>query len=104
MQRHTRTSHLENKNKRSFLVGSGGWEAKACNTARSIARIFLGVVFNVSHLYVFVANLIACRLDFITSAVACRPVTPRLWSGFLVWPLYTVPFLLAGWYEGFYGV
>ena len=25
------------------------------------------------------------------SAVACKPVTPRLWSGFLVWLLYMVP-------------
>ena len=45
-----------------------------------------GVVFHVSpHLYDFVAD--ACRLDSFTSAVAFRSVTPRLWSGFLVWLL-----------------
>jgi len=33
---------------------------------------------------ILVADLIACRLDFFMSAV---PVTPRLWSGFLVWLL-----------------
>jgi hypothetical protein len=35
----------------------------------------------------FVTDLIACRLDFNMSAVARRPVTPRLWSGLLVWLL-----------------
>jgi hypothetical protein len=33
---------------------------------------------------VFGANLNACRLAFFMSAVACRPVTLRLCSGFLV--------------------
>jgi hypothetical protein len=37
---------------------------------------------------IFVADLLAYRLDFFMSAVACRPVrTLRLWSGFLVWLL-----------------
>jgi hypothetical protein len=31
--------------------------------------------------------MIACRLIFFMVALACRPVTPRLWSGFLVWLL-----------------
>jgi hypothetical protein len=31
------------------------------------------------------------RLSVCMSAVACRPVTPRLWSGFLVWLLQKVP-------------
>ena len=34
---------------------------------------------------ILVADLIACR--FFMNAVARRPVTPRLWSGFLVWQL-----------------
>jgi len=29
---------------------------------------------------ILVADLIARRLNFVMSAVACRPVTPRLWS------------------------
>ena len=44
----------------------------------------------ISHLIcmVLVTDLIACRLNFFMSAVACRPVrTLRLWSGFLVWLL-----------------
>ena len=45
------------------------------------------IVFNV----IFVADLIACRLNLFTSAVACRLVTPRLWSGLLVWLLWMVP-------------
>jgi len=36
---------------------------------------------------IFVADLTACRLKYFMSAVACRPVTLRLWSGFLVWLL-----------------
>jgi len=41
---------------------------------------------------ILVADLIVCRLDFFMSAVhACRPVTPRLWSEFLVWLLQMVP-------------
>jgi hypothetical protein len=75
---------------------------RSLHTTRSIAQIFVGVVFNVSpHLYdvcVFVADLIACRLSHLMSAVACRPGTPRMleslswmWSGFLVWLLEIVP-------------
>jgi hypothetical protein len=40
---------------------------------------------------IFVVNVIACRLSFLMSAVACRSVTLRLWSGFLVWLLSVVP-------------
>jgi hypothetical protein len=48
----------------------------------------LGVVFNVlSVCMIFVADLNAYRLNVFMSAVACRQVTPRLWSGFLVWLL-----------------
>ena len=31
----------------------------------------------------------------LSDAVACRPVTPRLWRGFLVWLLYIVPVALS---------
>ena len=31
----------------------------------------------------FVVDMIACRLYFFMRAVACRPVTLRLWSEFL---------------------
>jgi len=50
------------------------------HTTRSIAQIFVGLVFNVFTCMIFVAK---------EGAVACRPpaVTPRLWSGFLVWLL-----------------
>ena len=30
---------------------------------------------------VFVADVIACRLDFFLSAVACRPVNPNNYGG-----------------------
>jgi len=36
---------------------------------------------------IFVADLIACRRYFFMAVVASRPVTARLWSGFLVWLL-----------------
>ena len=54
--------------------------------------MFVGFVFK-SRLMcmVFVADLITCRLNIFLSAVACRPVTPRLWGGFLVWLLLMVP-------------
>jgi hypothetical protein len=43
---------------------------------------------------IFVADLMACKLDLFVSAVACRPVTPRLWSGFLV-QVAVVPSILG---------
>jgi len=36
---------------------------------------------------VFVADQIACRPTFFMIAVACRPVTLRMWRAFLVWLL-----------------
>jgi len=64
---------------------------RSLHTNRSIAQTFGGVGFNVSsRLYDFVADLIACRLNIFMSAVG-RPVTPRLWSGFLVCLLQMVP-------------
>jgi len=66
----------------------GGLGGRSLHTTRSIAQVFLGGLSNAfSHLYDFVADLIACRLNFSMSAVACRPVTLRLWSGFLMWLL-----------------
>jgi hypothetical protein len=47
MQRHT-TSHLENKNKRSFSVGIKWLGGRSLHTTRSFVHIFAGVVFNVS--------------------------------------------------------
>jgi len=89
MQRHT-TSHIENKTREAFQWGSGG---RSLRTTRSIAQMFLRVVLTVSfHLYDFVADLIAFRLNF--SMSACRPVILRLWSGFLVWLLQMVPVAL----------
>jgi len=41
-----------------------------------------------SFVCLFVAGLIACRLFF---HECCRPVTLRLWSGFLMWLLLMVP-------------
>jgi len=60
------------------------------HTTRSIAQIFVGVESDVSShpmiCIMFVADLTACRLTFF--CVACRRVTPRLWSGgFRVWLL-----------------
>jgi len=45
---------------------------------------------------IFVADLIAWRLGCFMSAVACRAVTPKLWSGFLVWLLWMVPVAPSG--------
>jgi hypothetical protein len=40
----------------------------------------------------FVADLVVCsKLNCFMSAVAFKPVAPRLRSGFLVWLLYMVP-------------
>jgi len=95
MQRHT-TSHLENKNKRSFLVGVRWLEGEAYTPTEVLLRYLWGLC-SMSRLIcmIFVVDLIALSLNFFTSVVACRPVTPRLWSGFLVWLLQMV--LLAGW-------
>ena len=58
MQRST-TSHLENK-KKSFSVGGRWLEGRSLHTTRSVAHIFVGVVFNVlSHLYGF--NFVGLR-------------------------------------------
>ena len=83
MQRHT-TSYLENKVRGDFQWESGGCEVEACSPPGVLWGLFLK-----SRLICMnsVADLIACRLNFAMSAMACRPVTPRLWSGFLVWLL-----------------
>ena len=62
---------------------------KGVHTTRSIAQIFVEVVFMSCLIcMIIVADLIACRLNLFMGAVACtRPVTPRLWSGLLVWLL-----------------
>jgi hypothetical protein len=57
MLRHT-TPHLENKNKRSFSVGIRWLGGRNLHTTRSVAQIFVGVVFSVSsHLYDFLLRI-----------------------------------------------
>jgi len=51
-----------------FLVGIRWLGGRGLHTTRSIALTFLGVLFNLSHLYDFVAGLIACRLIYFMSA------------------------------------
>jgi len=61
----------------------GSWEAEACKPPGVLLR-YSGGLCSMSRLIcmMFLADVIACRLDFSLSAVACRPVTPRLWGGF----------------------
>ena len=56
-----------------FQWGSGGWESEAC-TAPGV--LLLWGLCSMSRLIcmIFVADLIACRLNFFMSAMACRPV------------------------------
>jgi hypothetical protein len=54
MDAETHIPYLENKKKRSFSVGDRWLGGRSLHTTRSIAHIFVGVVFNVSsHLYDF---------------------------------------------------
>jgi hypothetical protein len=88
MQRHT-TSHLENENKKiSFSVGIRWLKAASCTPPGTLLRYLWGM-YSMSRLIlmIFVADLIKCRLNYFMSVVACRPVTPRLWSEFFVWLL-----------------
>jgi hypothetical protein len=66
----------ENQYKRSSQWESGGWEAEAC-TPPGVLLIYLWGLCSMSRLIcaIFVADLIACRLDFFMSAVACSPVS-----------------------------
>ena len=82
MQRHNISPGKYNK--RSFTVGIRWLGGRSLHTTRSIAQIFVGVVFNARVIcMICVADLIACRLNF----HECCGLTPRLWSGFLVWLL-----------------
>jgi hypothetical protein len=69
------------------MWGSGGWEVEACEL--SVLLRYFGGLCSMSRLIcmISVPDLIACRLNFIIGAVAYRPVTLRMWSRFLVWPL-----------------
>ena len=89
MQNHTTSQHLPGEHaEKGSSMGIRWLGGRSLHTTRSTAQIFVGVVFNVSsYLYVLVADLIAYRLNLFMSAAARRPVTPRLWSGFLVWLL-----------------
>jgi hypothetical protein len=84
---HDPAFHLDNKNKRSFPVWIRRLGGRSLHTTRSIAHIFMGVVLNVSSRLsvIYVADLLACRLNLFISAVACRPVNRKLRSAFLVW-------------------
>jgi hypothetical protein len=66
----------------------GRWlGGRSLHTIRSVLSRCLWELCLITRLIciIFVADLIACRLKM--SSVACRPVTPRLWSGFRVWLL-----------------
>jgi len=56
-----------------------GIKAEACTPPGSLLRDLWGLC-SMSRLIciIFVADLIACRLNFSISDVACKPVTPRL--------------------------
>ena len=102
-QKHT-TSHLENKIREMFQWGSGGWEVEACTSPGVLIKSLWGL-YSMSRLCMnFVADLIACRLKFFMSAVACRPVTLRLWGGSLCGCCRWCQLLLTGWCEGFCGL
>jgi hypothetical protein len=51
-----------NKTRGFFQWGSGGWEAGACTPPGVLLRYLWGL-YSMSRL-IFVADLIACRLDF----------------------------------------
>jgi hypothetical protein len=68
-------------------VGIRWLGGRSLHTARSFAQILVGSSMSLLICLKFVVDLVACRLSVFTSAVACRPVTQRLWSGFLAWLL-----------------
>ena len=80
--RDTKHPTLRIKLGEAFQWGSGGWEAKPADQ-KVLLRCFWGVC-SVSRLIfkISVADLVACNLILFMSAVARRPVTPRLWSVF----------------------
>ena len=68
----------------TFQGRSGCWEAESCTPPGVLLRYFGGLcLMSCLILMIFVAYLVVCRLSFVMSAVACRPESPRLWSGFL---------------------
>ena len=79
------TSHLENKDK-LFSGDQVVGRQKLAHHQEYCSDICGGCVQYLNHM-IFVVDLIACRLNCFMSAVAFTPVTPRLWSGFLVWLL-----------------
>ena len=77
MQRDT-TSHLEHKNKRCFSVGIRWLGGKILHMARSIAQIYVGIVFNVlSHLYDFLLR-IWLHVGLFFHEYSSRPAT-QIW-------------------------
>jgi len=77
---HQADESLKNKRGKAFQWLGG----RGLHTTRSTAQIYLGIVFDASsHLTIFVANLVAYRLDYSMNAVACRPGTPNCGVGSL---------------------
>ena len=98
------TSHLENKRRMAFSGDQVVGGPKDLHTNRSVAQNCLRVMFSVaSGLNDFCCGYDGMQANFLMSAVACRPVTPRLWSGCSAlcgcckWCLS----LLVEWCEGF---
>jgi hypothetical protein len=78
MQRHTQHPTWRIKVK-SFSVGIRWLGGTSLHTTRSIAQIIVGLC-SMSRLMciISVADLVACRLNLVVSAVAYRKVPPRL--------------------------
>ena len=87
------TSHLENKNKRSISVGIRwlGGSQKPANHQEHCSDIFGGCVQRLVISVWFLLRVWSHVGLFLSRVhVACRPVTPRLWCKFLVWPMQMV--------------
>ena len=88
------TSHLGNKRGKAFQWESSGQEAEAWTKPPEgvlLLRPFLEVVFTVSSVWFLLRVWLHVGLLLIhccMSAVICRPVTPRLWSGLLVLAIF----------------
>jgi hypothetical protein len=79
------------KVRRVFQQGGGGGQVvgrKKPAHHQEYCSYICGGLYLMSRLIcmIFVADLLACRIEFFMSAV-CRPGTQRLWSGFPVWLL-----------------
>jgi hypothetical protein len=84
MQIHT-TPHLENTIEEAFSGDQVVGRQEPAHHAPGVSLKYSWGLCSMSRLIGM--TLIARRPVFIMSDVACRPVNPRLWSGFLVWLL-----------------